>query len=485
MIKIVKKPKKVMAVSALLILILIVTCFLTACQPTPVQEAIAQKGNDNLEEGIKQTASPTNKTGQMNDEEKWEYQREYESGHRLTVDAVIMNKNMTGIPVVSVKEKPFEGGEQIKNIVKVFCPDAKVYDRVGVTKSQIEEEIIMYEKQLYRLENGLDDGEQIGIEIAGGYDPNKSLVEQIKATIDKLKEDYNTAPDDSNLKDATYQFTIKGGSHQSNMNAVTNGHVTSADFVNWSSDDSIYLGSTFLMKDSEYLSSGDGIKILDNFVTPISLSEDDAFTKEKETIDHYVREMGINYMSLQSVCRSDIGYDYYYTRTMNGFPETYANTFLGTQTIDSDGVIVTNLWKPEYLHIETQNEKVVSVTWNNPSEVTNIDNENVQVLPWERIQEIFLKQMDYLLSLEPLSNTNETNAIVFPKETEIVVTRIELGLTKILMKDNINDYKLIPTWSFMGYDKNLVQEGVNTNAEICFVTINAIDGTIIDRGLMY
>ena len=56
------------------------------------------------------------------------------------------------------------------------------------------------------------------------------------------------------------------------------------------------------------------------------------------------------------------------------------------------------------------------------------------------------------------------------------------------MKNSRDDYKLIPTWSFMGYETSPSrpeQEGVNTGAEVCFITINAIDGTVIDRGLMY
>jgi hypothetical protein len=38
---------------------------------------------------------------------------------------------------------------------------------------------------------------------------------------------------------------------------------------------------------------------------------------------------------------------------------------------------------------------------------------------------------------------------------------------------------------FMGYEKyeeHHPKEGVNTGAEMCIVTISAIDGTIIDRG---
>ena len=94
-----RKATIVIFVSALL---LTMTCFLSACQATPEQNAVAQKG-DALEEGIKQTAPPTDQTaGENETEERWEYQKAYDSGNRLNVNAVIINKNKADIPVISV-----------------------------------------------------------------------------------------------------------------------------------------------------------------------------------------------------------------------------------------------------------------------------------------------------------------------------------------------------------------------------------------------
>ena len=68
--------------------------------------------------------------------------------------------------------------------------------------------------------------------------------------------------------------------------------------------------------------------------------------------------------------------------------------------------------------------------------------------------------------------------------TAIHINRIELGLTKLLMP-NSESYKLIPTWSFLGYDEGFSSQATDVGAEICFVTINALDGSIVDRGNMY
>lgn len=199
------------------------------------------------------------------------------------------------------------------------------------------------------------------------------------------------------------------------------------------------------------------------------------FLKTKEMVDQCVHNMGIDYMSLNSVCKGEGAYSFYYTRTYHGLQETYVDHHIGTTTTGTDGsAIMMSLWKPEYLYIEVQNGEVVKVRWENLSVIKNIDNQNVQALSWDEIKEIFITQMDYLLLPDDISN-----------KMEIHIKRIELGLTKVLMKHSYDDYQLIPTWSFLGYDQKTDSGSENIGAQVCFLTINAIDGTVIDRGLMY
>ncbi len=479
-----KSRRFVRGVACLLVPVLLVACFTTACQPTPEEEAVVQKGDNQLEEDIQQTASATD--GDTGETEIWTYQKDYDSGHSLVIDAVVSNIDKTNIPVLSVEEAPFEDGEQLETIVSVFCPDATVYDHgAGLTKSEVATMLVAYQEMLYQAQNG-ELG--YGFELPEAYKglsmeeiESLSDVELLQIKIEELQQDYQDAPDDSDLEEATYQLTYKGGTYQSNMKAVTNGHVTSIDFVNWSTDDSMASGSTFNLKDTEYAGDDSGLTAV--LVTPAALSEDKTFLQEKQMVDGYVKAMGIDYMMLDSVSKGEDYYQYYYTRTYSGLQETYVDSFIGTTASGVDGGEMMNLWKAEYLFIETQNGEIKQVYWANPSVITEVDNGNVQVLPWAEIKEKFLKQMDYLLS--PTSSDGDgTNTTIFIGEAEIVIDRIELGLTKVLMQDS-NDYKLIPTWSFMGYDKNEVSGDVQVGAEMCYVTLNAIDGSVIDRGLMY
>lgn len=467
----IKLFKKFSPAFRLLSVVLLAACFLTACQGTPEQNAVVQKENS-LEEGIKQTAPPTDQTAGENDaEERWEYQKEYDSGNRLNVDAVIINKNKADIPVISVREKPFEGGQQLKSIVDVFCPGAKVLENVCFTQQQLDQEILEVKEEIFRVENDM-----LPFPSATEVIPEnekENYLQQLNDAIEYYEKELETAPDISEVDEASFEFREEGHSFQSNMQAVIDDRVVYFDFVNWDR-----LGSDFILRDAKYETD----EQIASFKSPSSLSDDDTFLKEKETIDAILRDMGIDYMDLDSVSKNKHGYCYYYTRETNDFQETYAEAYLGE--VQTEGEVAMDLFGPEHFEIETRDGQIVKANWHNPTEVIKEDNSNVRVLPWEQIQETFKTQMDYMLSPESES-MGEADVMMFGEGTEIHINKIELGLTKVLMKDSGGDYKLIPAWSFMGYDTNYVQEGPEHGSDICFLTVSAIDGTVINRGLMY
>ena len=465
--------------------IILTSCLFTACQPTPEDVVVTNKGDINLEENIQKTAMPPEAATQEAEEtaEKWTYEKEYESGNHLIVDAVMVHTDADKLPVLSVAPKMFESGDQLKTITNIFCPDATVYDQGDqLTKSQLELSIMDVKEEIFRVENNM-------LPFEGALEPipedgKESFLSGLHAAIEYYEEQMKTAPDDSELKVASYQLVDYGvDGQQSNMLATTDDASLSIDFVNSPPD---RIGSGYYFQSNKLMS--ENIATFDKFVMPDALEGDAEYIKSKERIDQYIKIMGIDYMSLSAVCKGEDSYSFYYTRDFNGLQETYVNQHVGTTAVGVDFAAVIYLWKPEYLWFEVQNDEIVKVTWNNPSEIKNIDNENVQVKPWEEIQEIFKNQMDFLMSPTPTKSDDPSKATFFLEKTDVHINRVELGLTKLLMKDSQDDYKLIPTWSFLGYQTSALspaQEGVNVGGEVCYLTINAIDGTVIDRGLMY
>ena len=118
-------------------------------------------------------------------------------------------------------------------------------------------------------------------------------------------------------------------------------------------------------------------------------------------------------------------------------------------------------------------------------------NSNVPLLPFEEIKEIFRKDITRSLVL-----VDENPTII---GRMLVINRVTLGLTKVLQKDSGGKSMLIPTWSFFGYEVNKF-DGSDPNMTLfldknnefkvehvgrSFLTINAIDGSIIDPALGY
>ena len=472
-----RKTKSSVVVSALLALLMIVACFTTACQPTPEKEAVAGKGG--LQDELFNSAPAQMESTQ----DRWQYEKEYDSGNRLMVDAVMVHTDAGQLPVLSVAPKGFESGEQLKTITSIFCPAAVVYDQGDqLTKQQLEQAIMEVKEQIFKVENDMIPFEGAAEPIP--QDRKEEYLKNLEGVIQYYNEQIETAPDDSELKEASYQLVDVGdGSLQSNMLATANDAALSIGFVNWPPD---IIGSLFYFESNKMVLENIGTS--DELIIPESLKDDGEFVKAKERIDQCVRDMGIDYMSLGAVSKGKNSYSFYYTRSYGGLHETYVNRHVGTTVTGVDGAPVIYLWKPEYLWIIVQNDQIVKVTWNNPSEIIAVDNENVATKPWEEIQEIFKKQMDYLMSPNPSGNADPSNSTYFFEKTDVYINRVELGLTKLLMKDSKDDYKLVPTWSFLGYESSPsypAKEGVNMGGEVCYLTINAIDGTVVDRGLMY
>ena len=450
---------------------LILCVFLTAaCQPTPEAPSVIEKGD--LSEHIAQQAEPEI-DGSRPGEARLQFEKTYDSGNSVIIDAPILHPASGQAPVASVQAKPFVSGDGLEQMVWAFYPNATVYEHNMFTKTDIEKEIIFYKELLFRKENGLNllTGEPLapgdiepGLELAG--DPGASTRDRLQATIEKYEAEYEIAPADSQLPQTDYVLKDVGSSDQLNLRVVDGSAIAAIDFVNWE------VGSNFYMSLSEYDQS------VPQFTATYQLPQalDENRTQELTMVQQRLESIGIDYMTPASANLGESCNAYYFVREVNGFPETYVKTYFGTQATGTDGYPVMNLWTQEYVEAVVQAGKLVSLKWQNPSEIVQIDNENAKLLPWDTIEQRCKEQLDRMLTPVSFSATGEPNAIH--------INRVELGLTKLLMP-NSESYKLIPTWSFLGYDDAVPSRAADVGAAICFITINALDGSIVDRGNMY
>ncbi len=125
---------------------------LSACQPTPEEAIVSQKGD--LTDKIAETADPGQAPTGVGSHYSLEKTFE-QSGHTLIVDADITGGDESKMAVLTVAEKPFESGDSLKRIVEGAFPEYTVYNYTEVTKGDLEYGIQEAELMIFRIKNNL------------------------------------------------------------------------------------------------------------------------------------------------------------------------------------------------------------------------------------------------------------------------------------------------------------------------------------------
>lgn len=263
----------------------------SACQPTPKSPIVIEKGD--LSEHIAQQAEPEI-DGSRPGEARLQFEKTYDSGNSVFIDAPLLQPASSQAPVASVQAKPFVSGDGLEQMVRAFYPNATVYAHNMLTKTDIEKEIIFYKELLFREENGLDPvtggpvapgDEGPAMELSG--DSEASTRDRLQATIEKYEEEYKIAPADSDLPQTDYVLKDMGSSYQLNLRAVDGSAIATIDFVNWE------VGSNFYISLSEYDQSVS--KFTATYQPPQELDENRA--QELAMVQQCLESIGIDYMA--------------------------------------------------------------------------------------------------------------------------------------------------------------------------------------------
>ena len=134
-----------------------------------------------------------------------------------------------------------------------------------------------------------------------------------------------------------------------------------------------------------------------------------------------------------------------------------------------------------------RNGEVVSIELEGMHCVTGCVNDNVQLLPFEKILETFREQIAYHYYTGDWENPDSG------KGETLRITDIRLSMMRVRKKDSPEEFYLMPVWDFSGYIEypmhSLSAEEIEQQKQwskgLSFLTINAVDGTVIDRNLGY
>ena len=168
-------------------------------------------------------------------------------------------------------------------------------------------------------------------------------------------------------------------------------------------------------------------------------------------------------------------YVLYFCRPIEGIPITYFYDYEGTSTITESYAYP---WDPEVIEVYVNNHGVVKSTWKNRGTITDTVNKNVAILPWEDIQEKAIQQFR-------IKEIGQYIIGGLADQASIKIDRITLGMMRVAKKDTSGGYMYVPVWDFFGHYIYQRESDSYSERACSMLTINAIDGSIIDRGLGY
>ena len=478
----------------LLILIMAVAVGAAACQPTPEGLYVQKKDGEKLIEIIEESdnrnqtenENPDNDKNQIDIEETWQEKIESNNGRFICyIDSNIIVPSICKFPAIKVTPYQFTA-EDIKMYVNVLAPDAQLLVHgdgtpdIPLTKSEIETAILYLKKELNDVNSVLNKMKDKNVK---HYEERKAITEN---ELLELEEMYPNAPEKVEVEvlDITDDLMKQGfmATTKTKLRYNTEEEKPFSSINLKVSDCDVYGGRAngFSLTFSD--KNQDSTSIIE--LQPSSFTLEDAI----ESAYSLLKDIGLETMKFSYSETQNNIYSLIFMRSYNEILTNYAE-----QDIDFDNPELPTYsigWPNEKLTIQyNTNGFLKRVRYKYPLEEMSILNTEVNILSFNEIQNIFRQQIKnegmWIQNEKMISRT-------------YYIDTIKLGMARISTKDNLDEYIVVPVWDFYGYsvdkygspkdtqyalDEN--NEYISNTHPYSFLTINAIDGSIIDRSLGY
>ena len=415
----------------------------------------------------------------------------------VTADAVVSGPGDSAIPVAKVKGRAFTL-EDVELLKEALLQGNPLYHMPGVTREDTEEKLEYWRGLQDQLQNEqtLPDGK------------NEETVSYHIAYYEELLK---TAPREGEKKPVTDFLTHPGGRSQ-------------LEGIAQVGEDEVYLSVRNTDANAEvtffvcpyypggYRLSGDPIftKRLEegNVQTDVKLPLQEALQTGRELLDKlgltdvvcdraepvaYIRFAEDGGPGVRVV---DTGYELHFVRTVQGLPLSTVKTssffpegnraysgFLNATATESG----EQAWYMESISMEVSTKGIVSFSWRNPYEEPELVTGQAELLDFETVSQIFEKMI--MVQNSKWTEINRKNG--FDVINDLHVDSVNFTLMRIREKGNLSEGTIVPVWDFWGTEKahaadeahkDIVYGGTDYKP---LLTINALDGSIIDRQLGY
>ena len=465
-----------------LLFILSVAMVLAAagCQKTPESSIVTGKSSNDLIEKAQADAGEGALTEKLGTPKT--YQSSVSSADGLlnvTIDADVIAPEADSVPIIQVTPTEITQ-EQADALMEKLLQSTLHSPDQPLTKDEITEALLLAEKMLAQGPDEADE-ELYQLYLVEGQEVwEQALQDRISYYTDIYEDAPETVESEpisgvfSDRGDGMMQIEGVNRSKEIGYEAIRianypNGQGFSSAFYSWNvADDGLDISYDSAQDMALYNPDKDLSQVPD-----VTITEDEA----QELCDGVVQALAIPGMSCWSVRKTYSSspliptrccWEVRYTRQMNGTPITYTNDSYVSMNVTSSGSYQIP-WPYESLVFYVNEDGIVGMKWLSPYEIGDAVTEDSALLNFNDVMGVFEKM--YLVDNDGV-------------EKDVTINSIRLGYARILKQDETGVGLLVPVWDFFGSVTD-ADGTVHDNPDDSLLTINAVDGSIIDRTAGY
>lgn len=414
------------------------------------------------------------------------YEADFTSGAvNVHVDAEVIVPKAAGFKIYNVTGRPFEQADY-DAVNQVLLKDASLWDRDyellektnGFIKPEIEEKIALLEERA--AEQGEDAlvtakeetyKEKIAewkamLEAA----PEEAPIVEVEAVVPYVKSENGEYTSESNWLHG--YSTVDGKEYWVSLENDWQEEWRWVQFEVRSKERSV--GNSYIKLEEAEEPDGlskDGIR-----EAAMSLMQEMGFTDFAPAGEEYFQKIIADEYGNPDVEYGALGYGIRFTRVLDGIPTTYTHEY-GTCIGEND----EEPWPYEVITVVFDEQGITDFLWWNPYVIEKQSDEYVFLMPFSDIQDIFEEMI--LKKYEWITDIGDNITVYFD------IDEIRLGYMRVIDEAGAEKGTMVPVWDFMG-SQTLVyndsgETSVNAGPYESWLTINAMDGTIIDRAVGY
>ena len=473
-------------------LLLTLAALLAACQPTPEEEPVVNKGDGTLEEAIAAEALPP---ARYEAPETLRLDPFGTETFQVVVDAEVCVPDVERYPIVEVVLRTITA-DWARDMMYKMADGKTIHtyqNEVPTTKEQIEGEITLLQQQLANPDAYLP---------AGADEQTRAAAEkEWRELLEAWETLYQEAPDtfeprEVDMSDAAFRTAsefrgaVESGKQRETYLSVTawyggpGGNVEYNNLVDVGMPFHFDMDSDLTDLNDVTISAEEAVQIGLDFLA--QLGETD-FAPALIVAGYCDPEWGTDPIPLEEWPQC---YQIQFTRSVAGVPATYRE-----EHYDGIGADGRERYAPAYpqesIEMDIRDSGVTYMYWSAPSELGRTLNENVTLMPFEQVVERFCDQILY--SATPA--VEETDSVI--KKT-LYIDRIELGMVRALQRGSVEEWVMVPAWTFFGrtvlqyagpepggYPLNENNEYVSEMPGYSYLILNAVDGSVYDPAVGY